>query len=76
MDTSLHTLPCLFAQLGLNNSTSDINIFIKKHKGLQADLKLSDANFWNTSQASFINEAIKEDADWTEIIDQLDVQLR
>lgn len=34
------------------------------------------ASFWTQAQASFLREAIEEDADWVELVDQLDVMLR
>jgi hypothetical protein len=34
------------------------------------------ASFWTQAQASFLREAIEEDADWAELVDQLDVMLR
>ncbi len=75
MDTTAHDLSTLFAQLGLNNSQSDINQFIVEHK-LAHDLSISSAPFWNTAQKAFINESLAEDGDWSEMIDQLDNLLR
>ncbi|NMU76583.1 DUF2789 family protein, partial [Vibrio parahaemolyticus] len=33
-------------------------------------------SFWTMSQANFLKQAIEEDADWAELVDQLDVMLR
>ena len=76
MDTSVHNMSTLFLQLGLNNSPQGIYQFINEHKGLNSQTSLQDANFWNTSQASFIQEAIAYDSDWAEVVDQLDSLLR
>ncbi|GAA5133674.1 DUF2789 domain-containing protein [Thalassotalea piscium] len=76
MDRSVHTMSCLFAQLGKTNNAKDIEAFIKSHKGLPASTPLHQANFWNESQARFLKEAIYEDSDWAEIVDSLDTQLR
>lgn len=69
------TLGMLFAQLGLDNDELSIKRFIHQHK-LESGVLLYDADFWNESQAGFLQEAIYQDADWAEIIDQLDSMLR
>ncbi len=75
MDTNLHNLTNLFAQLGLDNSTEGIDNFIKDHQINNSEL-LMKAPFWSTGQASFIKESLEQDSDWTEVIDQLDTMLR
>ena len=45
MDTSLHTLSTLFAQLGLPDSPADIGAFIASHP-LPTDTAIEDAPFW------------------------------
>ena len=74
MDTSAHTLGTLFAQLGLESNEQAITQFISKHK-LAAGMAIQDAPFWNTSQASFLRESLKQDAEWCEIIDELNTRL-
>ena len=75
MDTSPHTLQSLFEQLGLASSDAAIEAFVTNNR-LQASIPLEKAAFWSAGQAQFIREAIAEDADWAEIVDQLDAQLR
>ncbi|ATD07156.1 MULTISPECIES: DUF2789 domain-containing protein [Pseudoalteromonas] len=75
MDTSRHTMSTLFAQLGLDNNPKAIEGFVKQHR-LPDDMLLSQAPFWNEGQRHFIEESLKEDADWSEIIDELDAMLR
>jgi hypothetical protein len=75
MDMTTHDMPTLFAQLGLDNSPSDITAFIASHK-LPAELSLSEASFWTEAQASFLKENWRQDADWSDVIDQLNVLLR
>ncbi len=75
MDTSSHTMQTLFAQLGLSNSDTAIENFIQNNH-LPADIPLENAAFWSAGQAQFIREAIAEDADWAEVVDHLDAQLR
>ena len=36
---------------------------------------LADAPFWNRAQASFLRESLKQDAEWCEIIDELNTLL-
>jgi len=75
MESSIHTLNNLFAQLGLPSGDSAIEDFIKTHQHLAGDLTLSEAPFWSTAQAAFLREEILKDADWAEVIDQLNVRL-
>ena len=75
MDTNLHNLTNLFAQLGLDNSKSGINSFIAEHQLVSAT-HISEAPFWNNGQANFLAESLAEDGDWSEIIDQFDTLLR
>lgn len=76
MDLSHHNLAGLFAQLGLDNTPVEIKSFIRVNQGLAAEIKLQDAKFWNSAQSSFIEQAIFEDSDWSEIVDILDSMLR
>lgn len=76
MEKGLHQFKDLFSQLGLSNDPKAIAQFIANHAPLPKNIKLADAQFWNSSQASFLREEIQEDADWAEIIDSLDNALR
>jgi len=76
VDRSNHTLACLFAQLGIDNSEDSINQFISSHKGIPSQVTLAEADCWNKAQANFLKDAIEEDSDWAEIVDTLDVMLR
>ena len=75
MDFSSHSLNALFQQLGLPAADSDIDSFIRNHT-LKSGIRLVDADFWTEAQSGFLEEALDEDADWTEIVDQLDSRLR
>ena len=75
MESSLHTLNNLFAQLGLPSDDAEIDNFIKTHNHLDTNLSLSEAPFWTPSQAAFLREEILKDADWAEVIDQLNAML-
>ena len=75
MESSLHTLNNLFAQLGLPYDDVEIENFIKTHNHLDTSLSLSEAPFWTPSQAAFLREEILKDADWAEVIDQLNARL-
>ncbi len=76
MDTSKHTLQTLFLQLGLVYNTEQIDAFIERHKPLPPTITLAEADFWNEVQARFFVEALQEDSDWCELIDELDCRLR
>ena len=75
MDTSTHTMQTLFMQLGLPNSSKSIDAFFFNHR-LPRDIPLEQAAFWTAGQAQFIHEALEQDAEWAEVVDQLDAQLR
>lgn len=76
MDTSIHTMQTLFCQLGLSGDEKQINAFIEKHSPLPRNIALSEADFWNEAQAAFLSEAIEENSDWCELVDELDCLLR
>ncbi|TDG15946.1 DUF2789 domain-containing protein [Seongchinamella unica] len=75
MDTSSHTLSCLFRQLGLPSSDTAMENFVKNNH-LPKEIPLDHAAFWNAAQAQFIRESLDEDSDWSEVVDQLDAMLR
>lgn len=76
MDTSTHTVETLFEQLGLASDPASVERFIAERKPIPADIRLSEAPFWNASQARFLREGIAADSDWAEIIDDLDTRFR
>ena len=76
MELQAHSLNALFDQLGLDDTDEAIEAFITSHKPVPGNLELHEAELWNSSQASFLKQAKDEDADWAEIVDQLDVMLR
>ena len=76
MDQPIHRFSDLFAQLGLPADEQAIRQFIASHGPLKADVLLADAPFWTASQAAFLKEEKLEDADWAELVDQLDLALR
>jgi hypothetical protein len=66
----------LFCQLGMAGDGQQINAFIEEHKPLPPAIMLSEADFWNEAQAAFLAEAVAEDSDWCELVDELDCLLR
>lgn len=76
MDTGDHSLYSLFDQLGLDSSEEGIKRFIDTHAPLEKSVELHQASFWKSSQADFLKQAIDDDADWAEIVDQLNIMLR
>ena len=76
MDTTIHSLSTLFAQLGLPPDESSIQNFIKQHYPLENNLTLADAKWWNTAQREFLSEAIDSDSDWAIVVDEFDSLLR
>lgn len=76
METQVYQLESLFAQLGLPSTNASIERFMAEHAPLSDTLWLHEAPFWSASQADFLQQAIKEDADWAIIVDELSVMLR
>lgn len=76
MDKPIHDMQSLFKQLGLANSPSEIEAFIQQHKPVPRGTSLAEADFWTDAQSAFITEEIAEDADWAQVVDELDVMLR
>lgn len=75
MDTSFHNMNSLFSQLGLPEDDNAIEAFVREHH-LESSVRIDQASFWSAMQSAFLKEAIQQDADWTEIVDQLDARLR
>lgn len=73
---NFHNLVSLFEQLGLDSTNEGIAAFIDKNRPVPGNLALHEAEFWNTSQAAFLEEAIDKDADWAEVVDELNLLLR
>lgn len=76
MDKTFHRFSELFAQMGLPTGSSDIEAFLRLHSPLSGEIALADAAFWTPAQAAFLREEWREDADWAEVVDQLNAALR
>lgn len=76
MEMHTHNVSHLFAQLGLPADDASINQFITSHAPLPSGIKLAEAPFWSAPQADFLAAEIARDADWAEVVDQLDAMLR
>ncbi|MCV6612498.1 MAG: DUF2789 domain-containing protein [Amphritea sp.] len=75
MDRSDHSMNTLFEQLGLPSDDMSIDQFIRTHTLFSQSVKLDEATFWTTSQASFIRECLESDSDWSEVVDELNIRL-
>jgi hypothetical protein len=76
MNNSIHRFSELFAQLGLPNDAPMIAQFIASQPPLPSHVALADAPCWTPAQAAFLREEALEDADWAELVDQLNLALR
>ncbi|MCV2367909.1 DUF2789 domain-containing protein [Roseateles oligotrophus] len=76
MEKPNHRFNELFAQLGLPNDADSIRDFLKSHAPLAPEIGLADAPFWHPAQAEMLCEERCADADWAELVDQLDASLR
>ena len=50
--------------------------FLVEKTPLPGHISLPDAPFWSPAQASFLREALADNADWAELVDQLNEALR
>ena len=75
MECTHHPFSELFAQLGLPSEETDIRAFIDAHRPLPDGMTLSEAPFWTPAQAELIRQQWKQDADWAEVVDQLNLAL-
>ncbi len=72
MEPFVHSMNNLFRQLGLPDDDNAVESFIRSHQPLPSSVFLPDATFWSNAQADFLREAISDDADWAEVVDELD----
>lgn len=75
MEPLVHNINALFQQLGLPDSDVAIDHFIAELSPLPQTTLLQKASFWNPAQANFLQEALDADADWAEVVDELDARL-
>lgn len=75
MESNLHSMSNLFAQLGLPSEPAAIEDFIASHRPLGDDVALYRAPFWSAAQRDFLKTEIIEDADWAGVIDELNGRL-
>jgi len=76
MELSNHPFTELFDQLGLPSDEASIVAFIDANRPLPPGMTLPEAPFWTPAQVQFIRESIMADADWAEVVDQLNLALR
>ncbi|MFA9438293.1 DUF2789 domain-containing protein [Uliginosibacterium sp. sgz301328] len=76
MEAPQHSLNNLFAQLGLPTDNASIDAFIASHRPLPDSIALHEAACWTPAQSALLREEILLDADWAEVVDQLNVRLR
>jgi hypothetical protein len=76
METFDHQFTELFQQLGLPSDAAGIAQFIAQNSPLPTDVVLTKAHFWTKSQADFLCEAMRSDADWSAAVDALNTALR
>ncbi len=75
MEEPVHPFHELFDQLGLPSDKAGIEAFIAGHAPLPDDVRVEEAPFWTPAQAGFLRQQCTEDADWAEVVDQLNEAL-
>jgi hypothetical protein len=76
MEPPVHCIRDLFRQLGLADRPAEIAAFLTRHRPLPAKTVLADAPIWSAAQSRFLGEGIAENADWAQVVSELDVSLR
>lgn len=76
MDSSHHRFTELFLQLGLPADAQSIRDFVVRHSPLAPAIRLEEAPFWTPAQAALLRDELLLDADWAEIVDQLNTARR
>lgn len=76
MEISAQKLSALFDRLGLDSNDQAIKAFIEKNRPLPKQTPLHQATIWNQAQAAILEEALKEDANWAELVDSLEALLK
>lgn len=76
MSPQYHQFCELFAQLGLPSDVNDVAAFIRKNAPLPPHVRLEEAAFWSPAQAALLRDELLRDADWAELVDQLNLALR
>lgn len=76
MEKPVHRFNELFAQLGLPCDAQGIRQFLAQHAPLAPEVSLPDAPCWTPAQADFLRDALQQDSDWAEVVDQLNQALR
>lgn len=69
-----HSLETLFKQLGFPADEVDIDHFVKTHQ-LSSDVKLTEAEFWSCNQKEFLIHGFRQDAEWSQVMDELNILL-
>lgn len=75
MALSPPTMHDLFDQLGLPSDEASVQRFISRHRPLPDGTVLPEAPFWTPAQAQFLREQWQRDAEWAEVVDQLNMSL-
>ena len=75
MESPVHSMSNLFAQLGQPNDEAAIAQFIESHRPLAEGVRRHEATFWTESQAGFLRESVLADADWANVVDGLNGDL-
>ena len=72
----LHEWKVVFAFDDKTSDPASVAHFLAQHRPLPGYIALADAPFWSPAQAALLREEWAEDADWAEVVDQLNAALR
>ncbi len=74
LEQPIYDLRALFEQLGLPDDAGSIEAFIESHS-LAPNQTIEEAPFWRPAQAAFLREELSKDAEWAQVIDELNALL-
>ncbi|OWQ92267.1 hypothetical protein CDN99_07995 [Roseateles aquatilis] len=75
MENTVHPFAELFDQLGLPSEEAEIRAFIQRHRPLPGEVSVAEAPFWTEAQSRALHDMLRQDADWAQVVDQLNLAL-
>lgn len=76
METPIHTLTNLFAQLVPPSGPEEFQELVNRHRPRRNEVLMQERSFWSPAQARFLCEKVLDDAYWAELVDTLNERRR
>ena len=76
MTLPIRQLGALFDRLGLDSNDQAIKTFIENNRPIPRSTPLHEAGIWSQFQAAILEEAIREDTNFAELVETLEALLK